>query len=522
MDLSLLDLLPVPALVLNGRYELVFTNRRAREVYGEGRTCHQISHGSALPCREEEGRPCPLLLIERTGSESAGVVHIHRTSRGDRYFYVLTSRMAEDLYLELHIDLSDMIGSLSVSRVQPELLLSSGPMVFLIRENREGFPIRLVSPNASQLFGYTAEDLLSGVLYTDLVHPEDLRRVREEIREQTGKGAPSWTHEDYRILTKEGRVKWVLDHTVPVRDREGEITHYYSYLMDITEKHEKGELFRQLAENNPSGVLLYDFHSNRVVYANRALSEITEYTVGELLSMRDPLSIVHPRDRKTVRKYIGRRRRGERDTFSYTVRFVTRWGRIRWVKVISSVITYRGEEVTFVTLTDITAEKIRERKLRELATLDQLTRVYNRHALVMFLEKQLFSAERYGTPFSVILIDVDNFKRVNDTHGHITGDRVLRTLARLIRRNVRRTDIFGRWGGEEFLLILPLNDSPFFVAEKVRKLVESFRFEKVGRITLSAGATAYRKGDDLNSIITRADTALYTAKEKGKNRTVIL
>ncbi len=523
MDLSLLDLLPVPAIVVTGRYELVFVNRKAKEVYGDARTCHQLSHRSPVPCREQDGKPCPLHLLTDSEAESAGAVHVHRTSYGNRYFYVLTSRIGEDLYLELHLDLTEMAGSFRVSGIQPELLLSSGPIVFLLRENREGFPIRLVSPNVYTLLGYTVEDLSSGgVKYADLVHPEDLPRIEEEIRTHTEERAPSWTHEDYRLLTREGRVKWVLDHTVPVKNRHGEITHYYSYIMDITEKHEKDELFRHLAENNPSGVLLYDFKNNRVIYANRALSEITEYTVEELISMKDPLSIVHPKDRKTVKRYISRRHRGERGTFSYTVRFVTRWGRIRWVKVTSSVITYRGEEVTFVTLTDITAEKIRERKLRELATLDQLTRVYNRHALVMFLEKQLFSAERYGTPFSVVLFDVDNFKSVNDTYGHLTGDRVLRTLARLIRRNIRKTDIFGRWGGEEFLLILPFSDSPYFVAEKLRRLVEGHRFERAGRITVSAGATAYREGDDLNSIVTRADTALYTAKSKGKNRTVVL
>ncbi len=523
MNFSLFDLIPEPVLVVDENYKVIYLNKKAKETYEvKGDTCFEITHNFFSPCYEYGEHPCPVKIIKDRGLWSAGAVHVHRTKKGDKYFYVIASS-GEGFYVELHVNLSDLSNSFEFSRLKPELLLSSGPIVFFLRENKEGWPVRLVSPNVKNMFGYSAEDFISGaVSYKELIHPEDLPRVAKEVKLYTETKAPSWTHEDYRIITKDGKIKWVLDHTVPVFDDSGNITHYYGYIIDITEKHEKGELFRKLAENNPNGVILYDFEENKIMYANKSFAEITEYSLKEILSLKSILVMVHPRDKDVVRKYIRKRLSGEKNTFTYAVRVRTKTGRIRWVKVTSSVITYGGKERSLVTIVDITNEKIRERKLRELATRDQLTRSYNRHALVMFLEKHLYLAQRYGTPFSVILIDIDNFKKINDTYGHITGDKVLKTLARVVKRNLRRTDIFGRWGGEEFLIILPFNDNPYPVAEKIRRVVSEHRFEKVEHITISLGATSYIEGDDMDSIITRADEALYEAKRLGKNRVVVM
>jgi len=525
MDYSRLDLVPVPILVIGEDFGLIFVNRKARELYGdEASTCYKLSHGLEEPCRTEDGHPCPMSFLNSEEAPPKGVIHVHRTKDGNRYFYVLTQPVSDEkAYVELHIDISELVQSPELAVAKPELVMSSGPVVFFLWENKEGWPVRFVSPNVINLFGYTADDFLSGrVSYTELVHPEDLKRVAEEVSRYSKAGVSSWTHEDYRIVTKDGKVRWVLDHTVPIFGSDGAVTHYYGYLIDITEKHEQEELFRKLAESNPNGVILFNFRNNAIIYANRAIADITGYSEEELESLRDPLILIHPRDRHIVLKHIQRRIKGERKPFSYSVRFLTKDGKTKWVKIVSSVITYRGEESTLVTLIDITKDKVRERKLHTLATHDQLTGIYNRRALLMFFEKHIHSAQRYGTPLSVILIDIDDFKRVNDKFGHQTGDRVLKTFAKLIKGNLRRTDVFGRWGGEEFLALLPFNNNPYRVAEKLRKRVEETEFNRVGRITASFGATTYREKDDIDSMVARADEALYEAKRRGKNTTVVI
>ncbi len=127
-----------------------------------------------------------------------------------------------------------------------------------------------------------------------------------------------------------------------------------------------------------------------------------------------------------------------------------------------------------------------------------------------------------GEIFSVIIFDIDNFKLLNDTYGHLVGDSVLKSIAKEIKRVIRRSDILGRYGGEEFLIILPKTKDPYSVAEKIRKVIESMDLEKGIRVTISVGGTVYKKGDTVDSIISRADEALYLAKQSGKNQTVIL
>ncbi len=524
MDYSVFDRLSFPVLVIDRDFRVVFKNAKASEVYGEKDTfCYTLSHGTDKPCGTQEGHTCPIDLLRENSEDHCGVLHVHRTLEGDRYFYVFAQRLNEETFLEFHIEISDFIHSLGFSNITPELLMSSGPIVFFLWENSEGWPVKVVSPNVANLFGYTAGDFLSGrVSYSDLIHPDDLPRVSEEVKRYTESKTPSWTHEDYRIITKDGKIRWVLDHTIAVFDDHRNITHYYGYIVDITDKHEQEELFRKLAESNPNGVILFDFRRNRIIYTNRAMTRITEYSEEELLSMKDSFVLIHPKDRLKVKKFVSKRLEGNKDTFSYDIRLVSKRGRIKWVKVISSVITYRGEECSLVTLIDITKEKLRERELHNLATRDHLTGVYNRHALVMFLEKFLSSAQRYKNSFSIILADIDNFKQVNDTFGHQVGDLVLKEFARIIKNSLRKTDVFGRWGGEEFLIILPFTSNPYPVAEKLRRRVEQHNFPEVGRITVSFGCTRYIEGDDLESMLIRADEALYEAKSSGKNRTVVL
>ncbi len=163
------------------------------------------------------------------------------------------------------------------------------------------------------------------------------------------------------------------------------------------------------------------------------------------------------------------------------------------------------------------------RELRFLADTDSLTGFYNRRKIEEILAKEIERSRRYGNPLSVLFIDVDNFKELNDTYGHKSGDEVLRRIAEIIKSELRRTDYVGRFGGEEFMVILPETDSQsaFRVAERIRKRVEREDF-KTGKVTVSVGVTELKEGDDLNTLFNRVDRAMYLAKERGKNRSELL
>jgi len=161
-----------------------------------------------------------------------------------------------------------------------------------------------------------------------------------------------------------------------------------------------------------------------------------------------------------------------------------------------------------------------EKELEILATTDRLTSIYNRYKMDISLEKQIEISKRYGRPLSFIYFDIDHFKKINDTFGHKIGDTVLKELSDLIKKSIRKSDIFGRWGGEEFLIILPetKKDVAIELAEKLRRIVQAHKFSKVRNITCSFGVANHRKGDDAQEVIIRIDKRLYVAKERGRNR----
>jgi len=161
----------------------------------------------------------------------------------------------------------------------------------------------------------------------------------------------------------------------------------------------------------------------------------------------------------------------------------------------------------------------RTRELEELSVTDPLTELYNRRKIDKILETEIEQAQRYNHLFSLILIDIDYFKKINDNYGHLVGDRVLQTLSKLLASNIRKSDMVGRWGGEEFLIISMEKDltKVLVFVEKLRALVDNHHFKTVGHITCSFGVSHYTQGDSIDSLLRRADVALYHAKNAGRN-----
>jgi len=186
-----------------------------------------------------------------------------------------------------------------------------------------------------------------------------------------------------------------------------------------------------------------------------------------------------------------------------------------------------GKEVVWGIIEDITLEKkLAEeyRKAKHLSVTDSLTGLFNRQKLDNALDDEIKRATRSFSPFCVILLDLDDFKRVNDTYGHLVGDKILIEISEILRHKARETDIVGRWGGEEFMIVCPVTDGlgGKEFAEKIRVQIEQHSFPTIGKNTASVGIVNYEQSDDVKSILERVDKALYQAKTQGKNRVVVL
>jgi diguanylate cyclase (GGDEF)-like protein len=163
------------------------------------------------------------------------------------------------------------------------------------------------------------------------------------------------------------------------------------------------------------------------------------------------------------------------------------------------------------------------KRIEELAELDELTGSYNRRCIMRMLDDEIARAHRLNAPCSIALIDLDWFKRINDAYGHPTGDEVLRTFAITVFANIRNIDKFGRYGGEEFLLVLPdtPDNSAARILDRLRMIIADLdwsAFSQGMRVTISAGVATLRPDENPDNFLARADSALYTAKARGRNR----
>lgn len=225
------------------------------------------------------------------------------------------------------------------------------------------------------------------------------------------------------------------------------------------------------------------------------------------------------------------------ETTLYDVQFICRDGRIIWVQVSVKPVFKEKKFVGYIgTTRDISEKKAYEnelkkycselesanRKLEKLATYDILTGAYNRRKFELFVELSVDKKEKRGSPFSIIMFDIDYFKQINDIYGHSKGDLILQDISEIVKNALRDEDKLFRWGGDEFIMLLPrtaLKDA-YNAAEKVRKSIESNNFDiQRDKVTISLGVGEYKSGESIDQFVSRIDDALLKAKSNGRNRT---
>ena len=172
-----------------------------------------------------------------------------------------------------------------------------------------------------------------------------------------------------------------------------------------------------------------------------------------------------------------------------------------------------------LTFNDITKLESDKNNIKKLAELDPLTQIYNRVKLNEIFRSLFFNAKKYNSVVTMILFDIDHFKQINDTYGHNVGDKVLKELASLVRGLLRDGDIFARWGGEEFVVVLEgvSLEAMTNLASRLRREIEKFPFDVVEHVTCSFGVTQFSQSDTETLFFERVDEALYEAKESGRN-----
>jgi diguanylate cyclase (GGDEF)-like protein/PAS domain S-box-containing protein len=308
-------------------------------------------------------------------------------------------------------------------------IINRSPVIAFLWRNEKGWPVEFVSENVRSLCGYSAEEFISGrISYSDIIHPEDLDRVKKEVQ-QVGQDIQkkSFQHAPYRIKTLEGQIKWLDDNTYLKRDNRGRITHYQGVVLDITERQKNAELLR---------------------------------------CSKQQLEKMH-------------------------------------------------------------AKLVQQKKILEVISItDELTGLYNRRHLKTVLEQEFERSKRHNTDLSCLLLDLDHFKLVNDRYGHEYGDTVLRNFANILSKTIRLSDFAFRYGGEEFLIILPQTNIEGAVqtGEKIRLYCATEKLKETNiLVTVSVGGASLNKHQPEKpyDLITLADKAMYVGKENGRNQVVV-
>ncbi|MGB2903041.1 MAG: EAL domain-containing protein [Candidatus Dechloromonas phosphoritropha] len=351
-----------------------------------------------------------------------------------------------------------------------------------------------------------------------------LARIAEVAASRPGQRASLVVH--YRLAGADGRVRHCHDSMMLEVDAEGRPTAAIGVVVDVSERireaevmHEKESQFRSTMEAAQVGIFLLQDGLFR--YVNPFLTKLFGYSEEELVDRRGPLDLLIPEQRAMVAEQMRQRAGGEPGK-PYEIVCVRKDGSTFPAIILGSPATYEGRPASVGTLLDISAQKEAEQRARELADFDPLSGLPNRRLLRDRCTQLLAAAERDGSEMALIFLDLDHFKRVNDSLGHSVGDELLCAVSRRLSTVLRKVDTLARLGGDEFIIALP-DVRAAGVAEVACRLIDicAAPFALGGHeltISPSLGVSLYPvDGTDFEALLRNADAAMYKAKEAGRN-----
>lgn len=426
-----------------------------------------------------------------------------------------------------------------------ERLAASEEHFRLLAENSSDVVFRLandgrilwVSPSLTPTLGWLPQEWLGRVGTEFLVHRGETVQYRANWK--TLKSGQEVTLARDQVRARDGSIHWIETHAAPYRNGKGEVDGIVASFRRIDEEvaaerelQISEERYRLLAENARD--VIWTLEPDGVISSiSPAIQQLRGLTPAEAMAQA-PEQVHPPESLERFQAFVrglhhdleqGREPRSFRGELEYYGPGAS----TIWAEVIAlPVLDDQGrlENVLGVSR-DISERKRFEQQLTEanrqleaLATTDALTGIWNRRHLESLVQQAIARSDRYGEPLTLILIDLDNFKGINDRFGHLMGDQVLIEFCRRIRRQLRSSDAFGRWGGEEFLILMPRCQgvAGVAVAEKLRQLLEATPIPELGTVTASFGVAQRLEREAEVDWFRRVDQLLYGAKLAGRNR----
>lgn len=446
---------------------------------------------------------------------------------------VAASISNHETFVHLDIAANDEVGSLArvlntmgdrINAQMSQLEFEKERLDIILRGMGEGLmvlltdgTIILVNPAFQNLFSFQGNE--EGKNISELTGSGELLQTFNEISR--------YRMELIREIHVRESAATLLTHWVPLKvDKSGEGVIVVFH--DITERKRfeealarSEEKFRSVIDCTLTGMHFFTLEPTGdlvLTGANPAADRILGISHGPLLNKRadDIFPVYIGEELLDIHRRVAGGELGPQS-------FEQRIQRDGATKYYSMRIYRTGAGTIAAEFTDITKQKMLQNKLQELSDKDPLTSLFNRRKLYELLAIESGRAKRHAHPLSLILFDIDFFKLINDTHGHDIGDAVLVTIARIIAETLRATDMFVRYGGEEFIVVCPETDmaGAAVLADKVRSVIERHSFAEATRVTISAGVSQFESDDSIEDVIKRADTCMYKAKESGRNRVVV-
>lgn len=494
------------------------------------------------------------------------------TTGEDKWFSSDYIRISSDFLLNISKDITarkqaDL--ALAEKQRQYETLLKNLPGMAYRCKNDEDWTMEFVSAGCVELTGYAPEELVGNAVtsYEALIHREDAQLVKEMINE--GLKIQHGFELIYRIFTKSGEIKWVWERGQAIENERGEIFALEGFISDITERiqsEQKAEKARRQAEalQEAMAELASQLDLSQVLRRILlTLKKVLEYDSATLfLKVDDSIKVVAARGFTNTSRLINKtfpannlllaeiqstrkaiilddaqaepnfvRWEGADQVHGWMCVPLIRHDQFLGFLTIDSYERgkYNSEDAIIAqTFADETAIVIENARLYEhanqLATSDGLTGINNRRYFYEIAKSEFERCLRYKSPLSIIMIDIDHFKFINDNYGHAAGDQVLIQFVERVKRELRSTDILARYGGEEFIILLPETDieEGTRVAERLRSITSQKPFDIKSAqpyITISLGvATVESDVSLLDVLIDRSDKALYESKQFGRDR----
>jgi diguanylate cyclase (GGDEF)-like protein/PAS domain S-box-containing protein len=427
-------------------------------------------------------------------------------------------------------DTKQLERKLRASREELLTLLAAVPVGICIVEKHQ---FRTLNPLFPEMLGYTEQELLGEHARTVFPGGDEYQRVTRSTATRAAAGEISEVETVMR--RKDGRLLDVLLRAAPIKTTTSSADTIFTAL-DISDQKQTArtlaetQLSLELAlEGGDIGIYSAELPSGQMSTEVRYLNMLG-YVPGDLeLDWATWLSMIHPEDRPAVELLLQALSRGELDQFEAEYRVRHRLGYWAWVLDRARVFDRDPSDNSLRmagTRIDVTRRREAERQVMRLVEHDELTGLLNRRGVLRSIQRIHTSAARSGQPYCLSILDLDHFKQINDAYGHAVGDEVLRRVARGLTKDLRQKDWVGRWGGEEFVVVLPetTETQALNTVERLRTGIGKQRIRTHGfelGITLSAGlALCQAPADNPDDILALADSALYAAKAAGRNRTI--